>query len=283
MTNNNLTDAEIKKALECCSMQSYPACKECPYHNNYSNRDCITLRNADIEDLINRLQAELTDANTNYDHIKQLWEEEKTKVALAKQKLIKVCRNLQTAKAEIERLQKNLEEAQIDIREWIAKDKQSQAEIERLKEENNVMRDCIDQKHIVRKGGKSPLSLLTAQIKAEAYKEFAERLKKEIYEALKSNYKARSERIDKYNIGETDEFISYCGGKIDCLRGLEDFIDNLLKELVGECKQPKTEKQIKVEIYRECIEKIKQRAEYSSCSVAVNTIADNVLKELKGE
>lgn len=70
--------------------------------------------------------------------------------------------------------------------------------------------------------------------KAEAYKEFAERLKDEIAEALKSNYKARAERIEKHNVGETDEFISYCGGKIDCLRGLDDFLDDLLKELVGD-------------------------------------------------
>lgn len=42
-------------------------------------------------------------------------------------------------------------------------------------------------------------------------------------------------------------------------------------------------KEIKTTAYHECIEKIKKRAEHSSCSVAVNTIADNVLKELEGE
>ena len=54
-----MKDNEIIKALECCSMQSYPACKECPYHDNYSKRDCISLRNADIKDLINRQKAEI--------------------------------------------------------------------------------------------------------------------------------------------------------------------------------------------------------------------------------
>ncbi len=42
-------------------------------------------------------------------------------------------------------------------------------------------------------------------------------------------------------------------------------------------------KQAKAEAYKECIEKVKKRAELSSCSNAVNTIADNVLKELVGE
>ena len=76
----------------------------------------------------------------------------------------------------------------------------------------------------------------TNQIKAEAYKECIEKVKEEIAEALKSNYKASSERIDKHNVGETDEFISYCGGKIDCLRGIDNFLDDLLKEMEGEDK-----------------------------------------------
>jgi uncharacterized protein YaaR (DUF327 family) len=70
--------------------------------------------------------------------------------------------------------------------------------------------------------------------KAEAYKECIEKVKKEIAEALKNNYDVRSKRIAKVVIGSADEFISYCEGKIDCLRGLDDFLDNLLKELVGE-------------------------------------------------
>ena len=73
-------------------------------------------------------------------------------------------------------------------------------------------------------------SLNRNNIKAEAYKECIEKVKEEISEALKSNYKARSERIDKHNVGETDEFISYCGGKIDCLRGLDNFLDDILNE-----------------------------------------------------
>lgn len=79
---------------------------------------------------------------------------------------------------------------------------------------------------------------IKAEIKAEAYKECIEKVKEEIAEALKSNYKAVQGRIAYYeNEGDMfvgDEFVDYCNGKIDCLRGLDDFCDNLLKELVGD-------------------------------------------------
>ena len=56
-----MTDKEIIKALECCAMQSYPACRECPYHEQYSNKNCIAKRNVDIEALINRQKAEISE------------------------------------------------------------------------------------------------------------------------------------------------------------------------------------------------------------------------------
>ena len=73
-----MTDTEIKKALECCSMSSYPACRDCPYHDDYVNRDCINKRNADIKDLINRLQAEnerLKEVNDSFTDIGKLYSE----------------------------------------------------------------------------------------------------------------------------------------------------------------------------------------------------------------
>jgi hypothetical protein len=96
-----------------------------------------------------------------------------------------------------------------------------QAENERLKENLNIELENYATEY-------------DNKIKAEAYKEFAESVHTEIHQALESNYKARAERIEKHNIGETDEFISYCEGKIDCLRGLDDLLDDLLQELVGE-------------------------------------------------
>ena len=51
------------------------------------------------------------------------------------------------------------------------------AEAERLKEDIKILRVSVEQAPLIRKDGKSPLSLLTAEIKAEAYKEFAEKIK----------------------------------------------------------------------------------------------------------
>ena len=81
--------------------------------------------------------------------------------------------------------------------------------INRQKAENEVLRNCVEQNHITRKDGKSPLSLFTEEIKTEAYKEFAEELEK--------------------------RFALYCGMKID-FTNASKMLDNLLKELVGEKK-----------------------------------------------
>jgi hypothetical protein len=120
------------------------------------------------------------------------------------------------------------------------------AEIERLQKENETFAD---------------IGKMYSEIKAEAYKECIENAKKEIYQQHHS--KGMEETRERYRIMQ--------------------ILDNLSKELVGEYKPPKNETKIKFEAYRECIEKIKQRAEYCSYSVAVNTITDNVLKDLEGE
>ena len=49
--------------------------------------------------------------------------------------------------------------------------------INRLQAENETLRDVVKQNHLIRNNGKSPLSL----IKAEAYKEFAEEVNKELF------------------------------------------------------------------------------------------------------
>ena len=96
----------------------------------------------------------------------------------------------------------------------------AKAENERLRENNKAIMQTI------------------ADVHTEAYKECIEKVKEEIKQALKSNYKAIQGRIAYYeNQGDMfvgDEFVDYCNGKVDCLRGLDDFLDNLLKELVGE-------------------------------------------------
>lgn len=86
--------------------------------------------------------------------------------------------------------------------------------INRQKETIETLKKCVEQHHIIRKDGKSPLSLLTEEIRAEAYKEFAKKLKEEI----------RLEDDCYYNCRE-------------CCYECNDYviaIDNLLKEMVGE-------------------------------------------------
>ncbi len=115
--------------------------------------------------------------------------------------------------AEIERLQKELKK-QIDEKHKF------KAEIERLKKENNLFAD---------------LGKMYSEIKAEAVKEFAEKVQTEIKKALESNYKARAEKEkEEFNKYLDNLLWNYCTGKIDCLRGIDDFIDNLLKETVGD-------------------------------------------------
>ena len=78
-----------------------------------------------------------------------------------------------------------------------------------------------------------------SKIKAEAYKEFCEKLHTEILEARESNFKAKDERIAKSKkygipIDVEDSFLMYCDGKIHALDGIDYFAYNLLKELVGD-------------------------------------------------
>ena len=94
---SKMTDEQIKKALEVCSITNMVLeCKDCPY-DTFNARNCTTKLCKDALDLINR-----------------------------QQKTIKTLRN------------------------------------------------CVEQHHIIRKDGKSPLSLLTEEIKAETIKKFAE-------------------------------------------------------------------------------------------------------------
>jgi hypothetical protein len=105
-----------------------------------------------------------------------------------------------------------------------------QAENERLFLENQKLIS------VMLWGNKKDKKNLLKQIKAEAYKEFAELVQGEIDDAIHSNYNAKTERMSKPNVDMADEFISYCEGKIHALSGLSSYVDNTLIELVGEDK-----------------------------------------------
>lgn len=68
----------------------------------------------------------------------------------------------------------------------------------------------------------------------EAINEFAEVIKEEIENAYNNNSKVLSKHMSKYAECPNYEFIATVQGKMNTLRGLDDFIDNLLKEMVGE-------------------------------------------------
>lgn len=133
-----MTDNEIIKALECCSIKH--CCKECPYKGKCKLVNGVL---SDALDLINRQQAEkealiagqetmskyieeqqaeietqsqnfkmlVSDhrcLQQSFDNLKGLYQAEKEKVESAKSKSIYFAKELQKARAEIERLQELL-------------------------------------------------------------------------------------------------------------------------------------------------------------------------------
>ncbi|MBQ2741375.1 MAG: hypothetical protein IJF32_01075 [Oscillospiraceae bacterium] len=129
-----MNENEIITALECCEMQSYPACRECPYHDHYSNGNCISKKNADIKDLIKILK------------------EENEELKCRTQNLTS---DLTSAKAEVEAFKES-------IREHAEMLAERDVQIRMLQKENEAF---------------APLGMLYSEIKSEARKEFAERLR----------------------------------------------------------------------------------------------------------
>lgn len=96
------------------------------------------------------------------------------------------------------------------------------AENERLKENLNIELENFASEY-------------DSKIKAEAYKELVGLIKDEITDAIISNGTAIKERVEKHNVNRyEDKLCVMCDGKVSALVGIEDFIDNLLKELVGD-------------------------------------------------
>jgi chromosome segregation ATPase len=199
MTDKKLTDNEIIKALECCKGADTD-CWECELFDTCKFTVQQIMQNA--LDLINRLQAEIK-------HI-----DNESSALLA---------DIDFRENELNRLQ-----AEVQTRE--EKLHNRKAEVNRL---NSKIRGLKAENERLANGWKADV-ILTANVKAEAYKEFAELVQGEIDDALHSNHNAKAERMAKPNVDMADEFINYCEGKIHALSGLNSYIDNLLKELVGE-------------------------------------------------
>ena len=177
MPDKKLTDNEIIKALECCSKPVGENCQECPLHLT----DCLSV---DIDglalDLINRLQAENEKWQGGY----------------------------MTQKQEIANLEIELKAMQGAANSYKAANERLKAENKLLIENDvsNKYPNCV----LVEKGRIYTRTLedydeLIGDISAEAYKEFAERLKLRF------------------------------SGTLSCSGGvIARAVDNLLKELVGD-------------------------------------------------
>ena len=180
MTDNKLTDAEIKKALECCSVQGHFVCDECPA---WVDSHCIGTHKQTL-DLINRLQARVEKCE-KVEHFAD--------------------KTIATLQAEIERLlQKTQRPQDADPMDFCG-----------------VLCDFSEE--------------LITKAKAEARKEFAERVSREIIEAIISNDKAITERESKHKVNRyEDNFCAMCDGKVIALSGIKSFVDNLLIEMESE-------------------------------------------------
>lgn len=176
MPDKKLTDKEIVKALEICQKpHDNDTCNNCKYKRNFGCRDALC---NDILDLINRLEAE-----------KEVLE---ARIGV-----------YETCNARKDEAIKHLE-----------------AENERLKEENNELHKALTNAecnydnmrllYINKRVDVDRLLIANAEIKAEAYKEFAERLKEFMHNKFKT--------LDEYEF----EYIT------------ESDIDNLIKEIIGE-------------------------------------------------
>ena len=95
------------------------------------------------------------------------------------------------------------------------------AEIEKLKSENEILSRNAD--NAFQEGLNECRELFEPEIKVEAYKEFAERLKEKV-----ENVRKKYQRLCREQGEKEDEII-----EIHC-KGIIKLINNLLKEMVGE-------------------------------------------------
>ena len=163
-----MTDNEIMQALEHC-YASGRQCTNCPCTNNI---DCVQLEKYAL-DLINRQKAEnekLTEDYNNLIYEKDLLFDE--------------------AEAQIKAKKSEIKEWKRVVETWLMVHEKDKAEIKKLQTDNSSMQSTL-----------AKMSMGVAEAKAEAIKEFAEKLKM-----------ANNSKLTWFN---------------------EDF-DNLVKEMVGD-------------------------------------------------
>lgn len=153
MSERKYTDEEIVKALECCQSHTITDCRDCP--NRASGDNCVNELMRNALDLIKRQKAEIAVLTTAVDN--------------STKEFLKLHDEYQDQKADIDKLQEVNADLNESLRLAAEANKDLKAEIERLRSMNQSKLDII---HDLRAG-------LEAE-RAEAIKEFAERLHKGI-------------------------------------------------------------------------------------------------------
>ena len=207
-----MTDADIMKALECCADDSVIRCKECLYGVSIFSCRQMQLKK-DSLDLINRQKAEIERMKT----LAKLGNMRANDYRVMRDRALK-------AEAEVERLKEDVSFGQRTCKEWaeicdelteklngaIAGQETLQktlaeknAEIEKLQADNSSMQSTL-----------AKMSVGVEQAKAEAIKEFEEKLKDNMNDIPGM----------EYGSGDLYYLIS------------KDFVDNLVKEMVGDAE-----------------------------------------------
>ena len=206
-----LTDAEIKKALECCSKGRWGCGEECPRFKKgiIKISACRFELLEDALGLINRLQAENEFAKKANSLQMEEMQSLKEKNKVLANELANSLQDAENKQAEIERLQSR---KLINADELFTK----------FAGHSDYHGDtilCIIQCMAERKTVDNARPLDTSKIKSKAYKKFAERLQQEIQES-------------KYRINDSP-YARACNQVADwCI----EVSDNLLKELTEGCK-----------------------------------------------
>lgn len=119
--------------------------------------------------------------------------------------------------------------------------------INRLQAENERLKNCVKSEDevmdiakrtmepLVKEITREQIDIAVKQAKVEAYKEFAKKVNDEISEAVYSNHRAITERINEHNANRyEDKICSMWDDQITALVSIRFYIDNLLKEMAGE-------------------------------------------------
>lgn len=109
-------------------------------------------------------------------------------------------------------------------------------EIRVTSENHAVIIDTEHTEYIDKRVAECLKYLAVKQAKQEVAKQMSVEIEHEIAEALKSNYKALSE------FEQSDELYYRVKGKIDALRGIQDFVVELEKKYIGETNVSNTNK-----------------------------------------